>query len=270
MIDSLSVQEGDELDFVKYGDGTFLVVKRIDIKGAARQVQQKYVPTAAASKVSLRPDELALLKKLDTLRYEQRTQPKVASMLNGEEKRLLQVLINRKIINPFKKQGEKELKYGIAKGVYDNFLFRGKKPDVQAQQARPAAQPPREIQQQRPKPWEAVASGNPHIDALESQGYVVLSNEADAAMVSGALEESIRHGLIIGTRAFNRKFYIGFRSFINRHAPKILKGIEQNSRSISYIAKDTGIDEDGVRTILYVLSESGDVTEVRKDIFRAT
>jgi len=87
-------------------------------------------------------------------------------------------------------------------------------------------------------------------------------------MVSGALEDSIRHGLILGTRAFNKKFYIGLRGYINKNASKILKLIDQKSMSIPDIASETGVDEDGVRTILYVLSESGDVTEVRKDVFR--
>lgn len=58
------------------------------------------------------------------------------------------------------------------------------------------------------------------------------------------------------------------RGYINRNASKILKLIDQRSMGIPDIAKETGIEEDGVRTILYVLSESGDVTEVRKDIFR--
>jgi antitoxin component of MazEF toxin-antitoxin module len=285
VITTLGIRDGDDLDFLKYGDNTFLIVKKKDIVMllAKKTSMEETKPSGKAYAarggprpgISLEPEELALLKKLDTLKYSDRTNTKVAAMLNPDEKSVLQSLLKRSIIVPFKKGNEKEVTYSIQKNVYDAFLYRkGVKDDNNA-----ANQPYVKARSQheekavpavRQKAWEHKIEGvESYTDMLESKGYLVLGNEVEASMVSAALEDSIRQGLVVGTRAFNKKFYIGLRGFVNKHAPKILKIIDQKSMNVEDIAKESGIDEDGARTILYVLSESGDVTEVRRDIFRA-
>jgi hypothetical protein len=118
------------------------------------------------------------------------------------------------------------------------------------------------------KKWEETVEGG-YIEDLETKGYVVLKNEAEAASASAALEDSIRQGLVIGTRAFDKRFYIGLRGFINRNGPKIIKVLERGkSVSADDIAAEVGIDVDAVKTILYILAEKGDVTEVRREVFR--
>jgi transcription initiation factor IIE alpha subunit len=37
---------------------------------------------------------------------------------------------------------------------------------------------------------------------------------------------------------------------------------------VEEMSKETGIEEDGIRAILYIMSESGEVTEQRRDIFK--
>lgn len=303
VIEALNIKDGDDIDFLKYGESTYLVAKKVDIvkllskanfanaeepkptpKAAVvntvpKPAAKAYVPNASSARnISLEPDELIVLKKLDTLKYNDRTNVKVAAMLNSQEKETLQVLLKKGYISPFKKAGDKDVRYSIQKSIYDMFLYRNKRP---AEQPAATAQSRASVQQsvraantamQQPKAWEqklTTSGSEAYIALLESKGFLVLNNEADAAMVSASLEDSIRQGLVLGTRAFNRKFYIGLRGYINKNASRILKAIENKSLGISDIVKETGVEEDGARTILYVLSESGDVTEVRRDIFRA-
>lgn len=302
VIEALKIKDGDDIDFLKYGESTYLVAKKMDIvkllsKANLASVEEPkpsaktyvpnlstkpaaktYVPNASSNRnISLEPGELTVLKKLDTLKYNDRTSVKVAGMLNSSEKETLQALLDKGFVVPFKKAGDKDVRYSIQKSVYDMFLYRNKRP---AEEPAVTVQPKAKMQQSgktpppavQPRAWEQklTSSGSDaYIEMLESKGFLVLSNEADAAMVSAALEASIRQGLVLGTRAFNRKFYIGLRGFINKYAARILKAIDQKSLGISDIVKETGVEEDGARTILYVLSESGDVTEVRRDIFRA-
>ncbi len=285
VVNALGIKEGDDLDFFEYVNSTYILAKKNDIVKllAGQKGEPIQTPVGKATQSvkaqfsrdsqSVNQAELAVLKKLDTMRYSDRTVSKVNSVLSPGEKETLQSLIKRRIVNPFKKEGEKELKYGIGKEVYDNFLYRKGKMEQPTNAASTSAKSKVQIRPQvsvqaASRAWEQKLDNNAYTEMLEAKGYLVLSNEADAAMVSGSLEESIRHGLILGTRAFNKKFYIGLRGYINKNASKILKLIDQRSMGITDIAKETGIDEDGVRTILYVLSESGDVTEVRKDIFR--
>jgi bifunctional DNA-binding transcriptional regulator/antitoxin component of YhaV-PrlF toxin-antitoxin module len=285
VIDALGIKGGDDLDFLKYGDSTYLLAKKMDIvkllakanSDEAKPAESKkvYVPREVTYKnISLEPNELQLLKKLDTIKYNDRTNVKVGAMLNADEKGTLQVLLKKGIIVPFRKAGEKEVRYSIQKSIYDTFLYRKKKeeaPVQNVQMGKPKiAQQAVKVSAPQPKAWEQKITGSEaYMETLETKGFLVLSNEAEASIVSTALEDSIRHGIVLGTRAFNKKFYIGLRGFINKYSQKILKVIDQKSVDVAEIAKEVGLEEDGARTILYVLSESGDVTEVRRDIFKA-
>jgi hypothetical protein len=96
---------------------------------------------------------------------------------------------------------------------------------------------------------------------------VVIATEAEASAVSIALEASIRQGKVIGIRAFNKKYYIMLRSMFDRNSAKLLKELRDGPKPISELVKRTGLEEDALRTMLYVMLEQGDVSENRKDTF---
>ena len=220
--------------------------------------------TQGAGRIELSAPELALLKKLDTIKYNDRTEAKVSGMLSVDEKKALQSLISKKAVSLFKK--EDASRYSITKSVYDRFLYgkREEKPEARA----PEQEKP--IERAAEKTWVSkLKEQNMYADLLEAKGYIVLSNEAEAAGLSTALEESIRMGLVVGTRAFNKKFYVALKGFVTQNAPAILRLIDKKSADIAAIAKGVGLEEDAARTILYLLAESGDVTEIRRDIFKA-
>ena len=267
----LGIKEGDDVDFFQYSGKSFLVAKKADVaellvklKGQGQPQQQAY--EAKDKDAVLEPVELSLLKKLDTIRYGERTKAKVEGMLSPEEKQTLQRLLKRGFVTLFRKSNESEYKYGIEKGIYDRFLF-GKRNYAGKQGAAARAQPAPVAVQRPVAPIQG--NSNEYVSSLESKGYIVLKSEAEAASVSAAMELSIRQGLVIGTRGFDKKFYIALRDFIGRNTPKLLKIIEKRSVGIEDIAKEAEMEEDGARAVLVILSESGEVTEVRKDVFRA-
>ncbi len=274
VIEALGIKDGDEMDFFKFSDKAFLFAKKSDItsmlagKQEARQEPRSVEPRPAApASMSLPADELAVLKKLDTLRYGQRTPENVAKLLNDSEKSTLQRLLKEKAVTLFKNPKEQKPLYGISKAIYDKFLMRKK---VAEQQER--VQAPRPVQQaptfaKRPMAQQPAGIENENVKSLETNGFVVIQTESEASAVSLALEDSIRHGMVLGTRAFNKKFYIVLRSFINENSPKILKAVRVGPSKVSDIAKEAKIDEDAVRAILYLLAESGEVSERRKDVF---
>ena len=267
IVTAIGIVEGEELEFSKSGSTGFMVSK----KGA--------IPATITGGSELNERELDLLKKLDTMRYNERTKERVDSILSAAEKVVLSKLLERKFVTLYRKDPKEQYKYGIAKSIYEKFLM-GKRnvqaaPEAPAAQSRP--QPPPVMQPRAPerkldraavKRWEERSEAS-YIEDLETKGYVVLKNEADASSASAALEDSIRQGLVIGTRAFDKKFYIGLRGFINKNGPKIMRVLERGkSVSAEEIAVEVGIDADAVKTILYILAEKGDITEVRREIFR--
>ncbi len=284
VIETLGLKEGEELDFFKYSEKYFLIAKKNDILdlllgkkqlGEAKAIAEKpeksekpeKVPEGKASAseakqaaLEVSKGELAVLKKLDTLRYNERTRGNVKSMLSQGEFDILQSLIKRGYVKLFKKEGDTDYRYSIPKNIYDAFLF-GKR-NVPVDKDEPKANTEAEL------PIVKLKESNKYSDELEAKGYIVLSSEPEATMLSTMLEESIRQGLVVGTRAFDKKFYIAVKAFVASNTQKLLRIISPTGKRIDEIAKEANMDEDAVRTILYILAEDGDVTEARKDFFK--
>ncbi|MDE1856180.1 MAG: hypothetical protein KGH49_03025 [Candidatus Micrarchaeota archaeon] len=263
VVESLKLKENDEVDFIKYNNAAFFFAKKSDLAelltGKAREAP---APAATQSRQpatqDLSAEEVSVLKKLDSLRYGIRTKENVLKMLSSNEKTLLKGMIKKKAVTLFAKEKGKEPLFGISKPVYDRFLMRkGKQVETKVV--------PTTINMQKFRPSGPIENEN--VKLLESQGFVVLQSEAEASSLSLALEDSIRRGMVLGTRAFNRKFYIVLRSFFDLHGARILKILKNGSMKTDEVAVQAGIDEDGARALLYLLAESGDVTERRRDNF---
>jgi bifunctional DNA-binding transcriptional regulator/antitoxin component of YhaV-PrlF toxin-antitoxin module len=265
VIASMELKEGDEIE-IKQQDGHFIISKKDsftkEIQTAETTIKYPIVQEPTQK-------ELILLKKLDTLRYGARTESKIAAMLTNDEKKTLADMQKKRIVILFKKEGEKEYKYSIPKMIYDKFLMRKNQANKEAPNQTQSKPEETSNSKETVKKWEMAL--NPEtslITSLETKGYVVFPTTAEATAASAALEESIRHGLVVGTRAFNKKFYVVTRSFLGKAAREISKAIGPKGSSVADISKETGIDEEGVRAVLYMLAEAGDMAEIKKDIFK--
>lgn len=271
MIKELGLKEGDEVEFFKYADGQFLAAKKSDLLKLIthRQPQQPQPPAAQPAGPEINAEELAVLKSLDSIRYGDRTKARLLKDLTSAEKKTLSGLIKRKLVAPFKKAGESEAKYGISKSIYNKYLMGTRtKQQIKPTHAAVSMQASQQIREQ-PKKWEQKLTESPsYLTLLESNGFLVVANQAEASAISTALEASIRSGQVVGTRAFNKKYYITLRSFVSRNAAKVMKEIGAKGTPVAEIAKTTGIDEEGIRSILYMLAENGEVVESKRDVFK--
>ena len=213
-------------------------------------------------------ESLNVLKKLDTLRYGERTKERVESLLTDAEKKVLQRLVSGKVVELYRKDPKEQFKYSIPRDIYNTFLF-GKRDYPQRQQtAQPAAPKPAPTIQQEKKRWDE-SFGQGYLNAIETDGYLVLRTESDASAASSELEASIKRGLIVGTRAFDKKFYICMKGFVVKNAPRITRILESGGAiPLASISESLKIEPDAIRAILYIMAESGEVSEVRKDMFR--
>jgi len=264
VVDAFKLKENDEVDFFRYSQNAYLFAKKSDVANILMGKQQQapeQQKTYARPPAQLSEDEIRVLRKLDTLRYNMRSREAVSKMLNDDEEKILEQLEKKNAVSLFKDSKGNEL-YSISKSVYDNFLMRKKQPQGAA---KPVQQP---VQYKQAEGYSHIAAEeNENVKELESKGFVVIASEAEASSLSLALEESVRQGLVLGTRAFNKKFYIVMRQFFDRYGSKFLKELEKGEARVSDIAAKYNVDEDGARAILYLLAESGDVSEKRKDLF---
>jgi hypothetical protein len=252
------LKEDDELDFFKFSENAFLVAKKEDIAALLSKNAPKN-----DEKNKLSNEEIAVLKKLDTLRYNMRSKQNVEKILNNDERKILYGLMKKNIVKVFTNEGKQEL-YSISKDVYDKFLMRKKEGEKKI-----AEGPKKEINSSL-EIKEKYGIEHEDVKKLEEKGYVVLQTEAEAASISIALEESIKQGFVIGIRSFNKKFYIMLRSFFDKYAPQIIKILGGGEAKVEDIARMLGIEEEAARGILYLLAESGDVSEKKKDLFVLT
>ena len=258
---ALGVDENDEVDFFKYNDKAFLFLKKDEVSSLISGNLSVAIPVVQKGDDYISNEELQVLKKLDTVRYQQRTKKKVAEILNREESRLLEQLIEKNAVNTFKKDNQ-EL-YSISRGIYDKFLMRNKVPEKRADSKGVAVPTPPKVQLS----GHIEGPYSHFIKILENDGFLVLQTEAEAGGVSLALEESIRHGKVLGTRSFNKKFYIVTRQFFDMHNVKIIAAMREGIEKTQEIAKKANLPEEGARAILQLLAESGDAREKKRDSF---
>ncbi|MGC9099357.1 MAG: hypothetical protein ACP5HW_02295 [Candidatus Micrarchaeia archaeon] len=268
VVNALNLKEDDELDFFKFGSNSFIMAKKEDIAALlSRGMQNKAEQMQAGYELGNK--EISVLKKLDTLRYNMRNRQNVEKILNDDEKKILGNLMKRNIVKLYSKEEGKPELYSISKEIYDRFLMRKK-----------AGGGEREEKEEEVKSVDAGlrrgALGSnlekygleqENVKRLEEKGYLVVPTEAEAASISLALEESIRQGMVLGIRAFNKKFYIMLRPFFEKYSMQIVKMLEGGEAKVEDVAKRLGIDEEAARGILYLLAESGDVSEKKRDLF---
>ncbi len=281
MVSALGLSENEEIEFLPFNQKSFLVAKKSDLASLLidntqqkndqqkQQSKQGYVQQAkSTTKTTISEDELFVLKKLDELRYNLRTVENVNKILDNKYKPVLQQLLKIKAVTLFKGKDGKDL-YSISKIVYDNFLMRKKIPQRQDTKDVATVLPEQKntYAQFFYKKTPSAETGNAEVAELDKNGFIVLQTEAEAAGLSLLLEDSIKHGMVIGTRAFNRKFYIVTRAFFEKHSPGLIKLLREKSMRIPDLAVNERIDEEAVRGIMYLLAEAGDVHEQRKDLF---
>ncbi len=260
----MGIEEGDEVEFFPLNNKSFMFAKKQDV---ANLVMQSGNAGNAAGNEGIDNKELAVLKKLDTLRYNQRSASNVDKILDDDEKKVLEELLGKGMVSVRYDREKGEKLYGISKQIYDRFLMRKKVVQETRQEPKSFT---RSFQTQgsesQTKRLATSLEGDKSRE-LEEQGYIVVNSEAEAGNLSLALEDSIRHGLVIGTRSFNKKFYIVTRLFFNKNSAAILKVLENGSKSVDEIASEINVPEDAVRAVLYLLAESGDVSERKRDFF---
>ena len=183
------------------------------------------------------PIEFALLKKLNSFKFEKRTPPNVNKTLTENEKRALESLIKKKIVTLYK--GGKYKKtgvYSISQSIYPELI--GKTDQSKKNKS------------------------------LLKNDYLIIDNKTEAQKLSAKLKEEIKSGEVRGTRGFDGKFYIATSDFYNKHRAAILKVLEKNKiANLKQINTETKLNESACLVILRLLDEKGEIIEKEKNMF---
>ncbi|VVC71654.1 Uncharacterised protein [uncultured archaeon] len=251
------IGNGAELELIEVKPGIFSLISPDALSPVARKEEAPVVPPAvlqARPALKVSEEELKLLKKMAAMSMESRT---VKGMgLDGREQMLLNALKGRDLIFFSSKKYPKGV-YGLSQEAY---LLATADSQRHAPLAPvPRAVPPEKNREQASLSWE---------EHLVKYGYVVIENEGEAREASARLEKELREGTVLGTRGFDKKYYVAQKGFYGEWGLKVRKLLKEAGPSgIDAVAGKLSMSEVAARVELELMREQGELIEKKKGLY---
>ena len=239
------IENADSLEIFPLRDGMFILVPSEVLEKASGREN-------AGTPAGLEKAEMEVIRKLSSVRFERRIPSEMEKMLSAPERLVLGRLVARKLVTVFRssKYG-KEGVYNITDGVYPLVRREG-----EAAQTKP------------PQPAQMTQQAKPGMPShLASEGWMVLENDEEARRLSESASHLVKSGEILGTRAFDRKYYFISKSFLAAWEKKLNAALAKGDRNADELAEELGIAPDGCRAMVYNLCERGELLEKQKGKF---
>jgi len=242
LVRELGLSEGGELSLYELRQGVYFLTKK------GERILGEVLENASAV---LGEKELAVLKKLESIKFEQRTPKKVEEMMNDAERKILASLISNKIITFFKSAKYKDGVYNIPQNIYKIAKgIGGEKEKI-----------PEAVPHSRPVPSDPE-------EALELVGYVIVEREGEAKELSERLAPQIKKGEIMGVRGFDKRFYLARKGFYVSSSERISKAMRGGKdKGVEEIAKEAKLKPDECEAVLNIMREEGEVVEKKRGTY---
>lgn len=268
---------------MKYGKDFAVIipeelVKKLDLTpNTPIRIYEITAGTIAIEKVKLAPisqEEAELINKLLQIKFEERTPDKVNPSLSEQERKLVDQLLKKHLLNIYYDKKYSNGVYQIPNLVYRQLLEKSKQPVQQpvkgeVEAKREEKQPKKEKPEVREKKEEAKKelSDTDLLKKFNKEGFLVLASEADAKEISRLLSDKIERNKVTGIRGFDKKYYLVKNSFVLKFQSKVKSALKSGPKSTKEIAESLDIPEQAAIALLTVLREEGELIEKRKGIF---
>jgi hypothetical protein len=238
----------DELELFMLKEGYYLITVPLGERAPSPR------PNAETGRVS--EAEIGIMKKLLSIRFENRTPEYVGKALSESEMKTLQGLEQKGMVNVFRGNKYKDGVYNVSDHIYP-LLQKS-----QAAQSKDAAA--------EPKPQAAGARGPPPVSPtgamLHSQGFIIIQDKREAMMLSEGLGPQMKSGAVVGVKGFDGKFYIVTREYYAR-ARGSIEAILKDQMDAPSVASAAKLDPEGCLAVLRLMAENGDLIEKKKGVF---
>ncbi|MEW6721956.1 MAG: hypothetical protein AB1324_01705 [Candidatus Micrarchaeota archaeon] len=231
----------EEVEIFPLRDGYYLL--SVPLGGERKAPGQK-----AGELISER--ERYVLRKLLSIRFENRVPAYVNKALSGEDLQVLKELERRGLVNVFRGKKYTEGVYNIKDSIYP---LLSQKPVTSERDAQPAPPPP-------------AQGSSGYIGQLNSRGFVVVQDKKDAFMLSEVLNGRMKSGDVVGVKGFDNKFYIVTRNYFSAASAKVGQALKDDMDHGS-IAAAANLDPEGCMAVLRLMAENGEIIEKKKGIF---
>lgn len=186
--------------------------------------------------------EIAVLRKLLSIRFEKRTPAYVEKALTEAERLVLKGLERKGMVNVFTGKKYADGVYNIRDSVYP--LLKGTK-------------------QEAPKEIEGPKDDSP---SLMNRGFLTLKDKNEAFRLSQQLSAEMKRGDIIGIKGFDNRFYVVTKDYLAR-SQSAISAILKEGMDVQSIAQAARMDLEGCAAVLRLMAENGDIIEKKKGVF---
>lgn len=236
VISALGLHAGDDLEFKKVYEKLVVVVPSAGGIGA---------------------EETSILRKLNTIKYSERTVEKSEAMFAPAERELLKGMIERGMVYGYQKDGKMLL--GISKDYY--------KYAIGAPEKRQEELAPEKKETPAPSVPKEISREDAMLARLDKDGFLVLDNEGMAQLLTQKLKSQGKDLNVEGIRGFDKKFYIIKKERLAELESRITKALKGSGKKLDDLAEALGLDAGLCRAGIEVLREQGKVIEKRKGIY---
>ncbi len=283
---------GDEVDVWVLRKGVVLLTESgalegMDEKKGKEEAKEKNALTAPLPaspapkpKSVLSADEVSVVRKLLTIRFEERTVPAVAKKIGAAEKKTLDALVARRLIEVFRNAKYKEGVYNISQKVYEAAaapMNEMAKKEVMEPARSVGSEPANKTgvasaplafssASARPLAYPS-SSGAPPINSAEHLakfGYMVLNTENEAKMAMMQIQPMLKTDDVRGIRGFDKRYYVLRRSFLHQYAGLVLAQLDAGPATAEKISEALGLASEAVGVILMIMADEGEVIEKRR------
>ncbi len=232
IVELLGLKEGQELEFKHISGKVFALFPK--------ETGKK--PSEKKGK-GLTEEELKVLKKLNKIRFTERTPKKVKDVLTKEEWEVLKELLKKRVIlkmvhGKYEKSGgvysiSREY-YGMLKGVEK----KKEKDEVDAL-----------------------------VDVLKRDGFFSTKDQKIAEELAERLNTELELGEVAAVKSFDKTFYFVTNQALASVGDQIRKVLKSGPLTAEEIATKLKKDPTLVKAVLEILRESGEVIEKRKNVY---
>ena len=212
-------------------------------------------PMQGEAKGRVSDAEIAVMKKLLSIRFENRTPEYVGKALSETEMGILQGLEQKGMVNVFRGTKYKDGVYNISDHIYP-LLQKG-----QAQGAKGAAEEKPQAQAERSAPPVSPTGA-----MLHSQGFIIIQDKREAMMLSESLGPQMKTGAVVGVKGFDGKFYVVTREYYSK-ARALIEALLKDQMDAPSVASAAKLDPEGCLAVLRLMAENGDIIEKKKGVF---
>ena len=179
-------------------------------------------------KKTLTQKEIEILKKINRIKFAERTKGKVASVLSSDELKILDGLLKRQVVLFY--EGGKYKGHGVYSISRDYYQY--------------VIEPKKEKRKNLIEKY------------MGKKKYMIITDFNEAKNVLTQLESEI-----------DKKFYVATKDVVDDVGSCLIAALESGELTLDELAERCGVEKGLCKAVVEILRESGDIIEKRKELY---